>query len=137
MTSQSNTFSLKFADAINSFITNPDKYVDGSEKRICNIYIYKKAGIITAKSATNKVIMSIAELPDGELDVQMKFINNTIFKRLMAVKEMLKWNDINLEHSAGILYLHSNSGKRITLSSHKLYSKAELDALTNNEDNDI
>ena len=133
MTSQSNTFSLKFADAINSFITNPDKYVDGSEKRACNVYLYKKDGVITAKSATNKVIMTIANLPDGELDVQMKFINATHFRRLMAVKEMLKWDDINLEHDAGILYLHSNSGKRITLSSHKLYSKAELDALTNDK----
>lgn len=133
MTAQSNTFSLKFSAVINDFITNPDKYVEGSEKRVCGMYIYKKDGVITAKSATNKVVMIMAEQPNGELDIQMKFINATHFKRLMAVKEMLKWNDINLEHDGGILYLYSNSGKRITLSNHKLYSKAELDALTKDE----
>lgn len=133
MITETNIVSLAFSDVVRNFIKKPKAFPDGSEKRVSGIYVHRKDGVIMARNNKNKVILVIKPMPDNVLEVKMAFTNGTVFRRLLAVKDLLKWDDINLEHSGGLAYLITNSGKRTSLLSPKLYSYSELQAMTNDE----
>lgn len=133
MTSKSNNSGFLFADIVNKFMTNEDKYVDGYEARVVNMFIRKEDGVITVKNPTAKIVMVITpkeDDSDDSFEFQMRFANATTYTRLMAVKEMLHWDSFNVIFEGGIPFLITNKQIRVTLNSGLLYSKTELEEMT-------
>ena len=131
MTSKSNNSGFLFADIVNKFMTSEGKYVDGYEARVVNMFIRKENGIITVKNPTAKIVMVITPKEDDSFEFQMRFANATTYTRLMAVKEMLQWDGFNVIFEGGIPFLLTNKQIRVTLNSGLLYSKTELEEMTN------
>lgn len=131
MTSKSNNSGFLFADIVNKFMTSEDKYVDGYEARVVNMFIRKENGIITVKNPTAKIVMVITPKEDDSFEFQMRFANATTYTRLMAVKEMLHWDGFNVIFEGGIPFLLTNKQIRVTLNSGLLYSKTELEEMSN------
>lgn len=131
MTSKSNNSGFLFADIVNKFIINEDKYIDGYEARVVNMFIRKEDGIITVRNPTAKIVMVITPKEDDGFEFQMRFANATTYTRLMAVKEMLQWDGFNVIFEGGIPFLLTNKQIRVTLNSGLLYSKTELEEMSN------
>ena len=129
--SKSNNSGFLFADIVNKFMTNEDKYVDGYEARVVNMFIRKEDGVITVKNPTAKIVMVITPKEDDSFEFQMRFANATTYTRLMAVKEMLQWDGFNVIFEGGIPFLLTNKQIRVTLNSGLLYSKTELEEMSN------
>lgn len=129
--SKSNNSGFLFADIVNKFMTNEDKYVDGYEARVVNMFIRKEDGVITVKNPTAKIVMVITPKEDDSFEFQMRFANATTYTRLMAVKELLQWDGFNVIFEGGIPFLLTNKQIRVTLNSGLLYSKTELEEMSN------
>lgn len=127
---QTNTAGKKFADTLGRFMTNEAKHTDGCEKRVSNMKISKIDNIITVKNNTMKTVLTITEHEDNQFSYLMRFVNATTLNRLLAVKEMLNWNNIELESEGGITYLKTTDGERITLNSGLFYSKEDLEEMS-------
>ena len=129
MSKQSNKQGEYFADIVHKFMKNEVRYTDGCDARAVNMFIYKEDGVITIKNPTSRVAMIITP-QDDDFIFQMRFVNATTYSRIMAVKELLGWDGFNVVFEGGIPFLIAQGGKRITLNSGLLYSKTELEEMS-------
>lgn len=127
------TSSERFADVMLSFINNEGRFVEGYSKLVSNTTVAKKEGEIIA-TMKGRIIMLLAPSEDGsEYEFFMRFTNATAMSRIVAIKELLGWKDLEFVMHETVPFVCRKDGSRMALMNGKLYSKAELYQIASDE----
>lgn len=126
--------SEKFADVILSFINNEGRFIEGYSKLVSNVTVKKEEGEIIA-TMNGRIIMLLEPSEDGsEYEFYMRFTNATAMSRIIAVKELLGWDDIDFVMHETVPFVRRNDRSLISLMNGKLYLKHELYQIANKEE---